>query len=1115
MAFTTNGNMNRHLRTAHRALSPSHSCTDSEGSCDSERPLKRRLVHEEYNNNEVAKRGSSPELLHAERGKRKCPDEYGEELEGHRRRKILLGSSGRAELAPGYGDAAPGGHNCGLCGRQDFATSALLEAHLERAHPDVPAKCEGCNLSFKNHRALNLHRFMVHFSEHGAAALSRNLRNSVVGFNDLTFVDFSADKFPAIARAVCERSLHRPASGETPRYQCSKCLRAFPCRSALDGHESDCGLHLAPDAAERVAREQQSTRDDFFAGLDLQNKAALAEAKEGKDLADIQSIISVTSGPMVLQNLSRSDAGTPDNCRIKQSLGSSGSSGTPSSEYHEEEAQDAFAAEFRRMKLKGEFPCRLCSAVFPNLRALKGHNRAHMGVGPGMPYPCNMCPYSSTDKATLVRHLRSHNGDRPYECSLCNYAFTTKANCERHVRNRHGKLSREEIKSVLIYHPSEDSTNDSSLERASPRALPREDARKALVYANEREELAVQVQQQQQQQQQQHHHLLQQQQQQQQQHQHQHQHQHHQQQHYPGEIRIKEEAKLRQPQMTGLGQLGHYDKAVEAFSRPASLLQPLELTYRGEEADGGRQPAAKHPEHDLDSHSSDGSGSLSQDGKPEVGRHGVRGAQAGPMDLKKPCGQEAATPDQATAPGEDAPLDLSMDVLDLSKNGPGEALAQPRDGGESGDEGHGPGAEDLSGRRKDLYDTTNQLLLTQALLKAGQVGGQPTSLETFYANAHMIYRNFGTFPGVGAGILQPYLFNPHLFSQDFAMKERLQKELVRGLQTSGGSLVEPPGAPGYAAAFPPARNPGPLSHGASESAEYAGVVPSKLASKSLSPRQLEKLEASPAANSVKMVIKNGVLMPKQKQRRYRTERPFTCEHCSARFTLRSNMERHIKQQHPQHWSQRPRGGHSTRGRPPTNPPTLLQGMGQASGHQTLAQSYCPSLLPKLGQSLAGDYGKRAISDQVKYAILAQQLKASKHEENDSDEELVIDEGNPAAARADRGPGPKGQPTERTTERTGGGRAAGPREAGGGGAGRGRRGWPRARRVRGVRGRGAVGRGAVEGAVEGAAEAGRAQSRGPRRHQTRAQRERGPGQRLGDPGQRVPALPAVPVAVHER
>ena len=60
-------------------------------------------------------------------------------------------------------------------------------------------------------------------------------------------------------------------------------------------------------------------------------------------------------------------------------------------------------------------------------------------------------------------------------------------------------------------------------------------------------------------------------------------------------------------------------------------------------------------------------------------------------------------------------------------------------------------------------------------------------------------------------------------------------------------------------------------------------------------------------SNYKMVIKNGVLMKKQKQRRYRTERPYGCNYCSARFTLRSNMERHIKQQHPEHWSQKPRG----------------------------------------------------------------------------------------------------------------------------------------------------------------------------------------------------------------
>ena len=79
---------------------------------------------------------------------------------------------------------------------------------------------------------------------------------------------------------------------------------------------------------------------------------------------------------------------------------------------------------------------------------------------------------------------------------------------------------------------------------------------------------------------------------------------------------------------------------------------------------------------------------------------------------------------------------------------------------------------------KDLY-ATSQLLLTEALLKAGQGSTPSASLEALYANA--IYRNFSTFP-TGTGILPPYMFNPHVFNQDYCMKERLQKELVRGLQ---------------------------------------------------------------------------------------------------------------------------------------------------------------------------------------------------------------------------------------------------------------------------------------------------------------------------------------------
>ncbi|XP_034938617.1 ras-responsive element-binding protein 1 [Chelonus insularis] len=916
MAFTTNGNMNRHLRNAHREVSPP-SYTDSDGSNDSDRP--RRHV-DEYNNNEIAKTNSTDisNPVSPSRGKRKRTD-GSDDFEVSRKHKILLNNARNDNKDLIHGQNA---FVCPVCETVEFSTVALLEAHLEKHHPDYTAECETCKRTFKNHRVLNLHRYMVHFNDN-AMNNNKSLKNSVVGFNDLTFVDFSSDKFPAIARAVCEQSLHRPASGESATFMCSKCLRAFPCKSALEAHEMDCGN---PQQIANKLEEDKIKGNDFFAGLDLQNKAALTEAKEGKDLADIQSIISVTSGPI----LPRSDTSTPDHqVKLNSTIGSSGSSGA-ASEYHEEEAQDAFAAEVRRMKLKGEFPCRLCTAIFPNLRALKGHNRAHMGVGPGMPYPCNMCPYTSTDKATLVRHLRSHNGDRPYECALCHYAFTTKANCERHVRNRHGKLTREDIKSVLIYHPNEDSTNE-NVDRGSPRVM-REDSRKSLNYSNDRDDFYQQM-------------------------------------HYPMEIKqdvgISEEAlRLRHmgiPTMVA-NSVSHYDKT-ELISRPP-VVHPLELTHRISENSGNHDFMIKSEYmkmNDQDSRSSEGSASMNanQSLVTEAKSESHQRIQASPIDLKK-----------NDVTNEDAPLDLTMDVLDLSKK--------------SKETGSDLSANsDHSERSKDFYDATNQFLLTQALLKAGQ-SGNSSSLEALYANAHLLYRNFGGF-SAGTGILPPYLFNPHLFGQDLAVRDRLQKELVRGLQlTSGGTLVEPSMSNPNFSNYSTNRDiPQPSQN---EQGDYSKLIASQSSSRVVSPR--ERIDSTSTSNSVKMVIRNGVLVQKQKQRRYRTERPFTCEHCTARFTLRSNMERHVKQQHPQYWCQKPRGGHSTRGRPPTYPPTLLRSLKRSN--RALQQPY-PSILPKSGSNERSKDSKHAISDQVKYAILAQQLKGNQNEDNDTEEELIIDE----------------------------------------------------------------------------------------------------------------------------
>ncbi|XP_014203399.1 uncharacterized protein LOC106635773 [Copidosoma floridanum] len=995
MSFTTNGNMNRHVRTAHGSLSPGcHSWTDSEGgraggnahSDDSgnERPpfngsSSSTSVMDAYNNNETKERLS----------KRKRYDNYEEPRERARPRDTIEVDDDEEEDEEEEDD-----------GLDRTPSSGKRKLHSYYNGPDAPL---------------------------GASPSC----NTVVGFGDLVHLDITSRNFPVIARYECEKTLHRPVSGELARYLCPKCPRAFPCQSALDDHVIDClasttspdkrlyGVHCRTPTATAATTAHNNGygniaatgQEDFFAMLNLQNKSAnaatgtvgVAESNNNNknnnnncqgELADIQSILNVTAHTSSMLQL-RAKAGTPDNCPVRQrgssqASGSSGSSSTPQSNNdhgNEEEDQDVFAAEFRKMKLKGEFPCRLCNSIYPNLRALKGHSRIHVNTIPGKPFPCNICTYDCVDKNALMKHMKSHNGPRPYQCSMCNYSFTTKANCERHVRNRHGKLNREEVKSVLIYHPSEDSANDQvdsmTTTSYSPRAadaVPRDEVRKVLEYQNDVRDQPQQIQQ--------------------------------------PVLMTGVQLSQRQPSVVHLQHESRYS-GVDVFQRPPSIHRPFELTYRVDELlqrqnnqpndadvddDEDNDNGDNDDEEDDDAYATDSDGSSSS----LVNQASKRDSGSSPL-LENISAE---------------PLDLTVDltVLDLSKKSSSNLTKWQKDCTDSSnntsvkiEDNNNTTTVSVKQRQQqqrhedNIYNSQKQqqqqeMLLAQAYMKANQMTAQPAMLESLYPGAQLTYPStFAGFPNAGS-LLQPFggLFNPHhhqLFAgntPDMTINGPLYKELVRGLRTSGGSLVEAP-ATSSSGSYPPS---------SVNQATTVTVVPSAGPSptgSNSSKSTMTNCKASTASMATtKLIMKNGVLMQKQKQRRYRTERPFRCEHCGHGFTLRSNMERHVKQQHPQYWSQKPRGTNSTRGRPPAShqrhPPTLLQSLKQPAPRQ-LYQPY-PTVAHQIEQQASDslDVLERhsTISEQVKFAILAQHQKAHsnaiKAGENDTTEQqLVIDE----------------------------------------------------------------------------------------------------------------------------
>lgn len=930
--FTTNGNMHRHIRT-HSNKGENY---ESDGSTDSNSSRQT-----EYNNNKVEAKNDN---------KRKLED--AEDLS----KKLKVPQQNVTSDETQH-------YKCPVCQRTDFASLRVLETHFEDNHPDYPVTCSECNIRFQNSKSLSHHRNAVHLSEDNG----KSLKNCITGFKDLTFVDFSSEKFPHIARYQCEKSLHKVSGGL--KFQCQKCSHAFPCSASLDIHERDCsvGLDLSVKT-DNTSEPPQNTnlseieirKVDFFGRLDLQNNspeknesrsvsetpaklqqhllesAVRKTIDSSKDLADIQSIISMTSNGSLLQQLCQKPT-------ENSQLAIEPQADLNKSE-QEEESQDVFATEFRKMKLRGEFPCRLCTAVFPNLRALKGHNRTHLNGMNNGTYRCNMCPHSSVDKAALIRHMRTHNGDRPYECSLCNYAFTTKANCERHLRNRHGKNTRDEVKKSIIYHPSEDPTND----EINKLSLRDEQKKGAVHFPTDNVSIS------------------------------------------PEKLRSSTPKLLHANIPETVNALKSSDfyndsklhkEPLKPYSNISDLIHSENIKSLKEHRLIGMDQMSPFLSHQY--------GYASKDDIPATvipGKIHVK-----PLDaLKK------------TPPFENSDYDKSEveGVLDLSKKKKGNTEEKPPEQSEE------DFPQDLSKKTANVPLNVGEIL-AQQLLKHNPHKIDP---HGFYATQLALCRNGLNLPSWPPFSINPLVFqtlhSPLLTQDAQELKEKLQRiqlcggnmindsfvDRLKNLQTLGNANLSAfnglnPNEPKtsfmektYSSASQEDLKPLTLN------------VESTYCDKMSSPLPQPKSDILQSPNSVKMVIKNGVLMPKQKQRRYRTERPFSCEHCAARFTLRSNMERHIKQQHPQFWSQRQRAGLNTSGRKSQTITTNMKG-------------FCDINIPnyEVPKMHSVDKSDNHIDDKLKYAILAHHLRNSQNlkshynqetqikREDDEDCDLIIDE----------------------------------------------------------------------------------------------------------------------------
>lgn len=139
------------------------------------------------------------------------------------------------------------------------------------------------------------------------------------------------------------------------------------------------------------------------------------------------------------QSVSR--GGSSSNVNAPNSGNSSGVSSNSADPYQCDVCKKTFAVPARLVRHyrthTGErpFECEFCHKMFSVKENLQVHRRIHTKE---RPYKCDVCGRAFEHSGKLHRHMRIHTGERPHKCSVCAKTFIQSGQLVIHMRTHTG-----------------------------------------------------------------------------------------------------------------------------------------------------------------------------------------------------------------------------------------------------------------------------------------------------------------------------------------------------------------------------------------------------------------------------------------------------------------------------------------------------------------------------------------------------------------------------------------------------------------------------------------------------------------------------------------------------